>query len=293
MWMESVKRDFLAALSRRPEFEVVDGLDFRKAHVRNGNVWLNDRCFDDVNVFFWFGELDRGHSSYDLEVLDAIGGKTKVVNKAASMRIALDKLFTQLLLHRNGVPVPEFFAVSRENVEQIRDVVERKLLLLKPRTGSFGVGITKVANFDQLMDIIDYSEQRAHFLEEFIDYAPEDFIGVNVIGNTVVSGYAKELSKFRGWKVFDRHRRGGGMVAKAPSARQRQIALDVARITSLDILGVDIIHSTSGQDYVVDVNTFPGLYPDLNAEFGCDISELLVNVIASKVESFRAAPVLL
>jgi glutathione synthase/RimK-type ligase-like ATP-grasp enzyme len=283
MWMESLKADFLAALARQADYQVIDGLDFRQAHIRSGDVYLGDRNLAALDVFFWFGEIDRGHASYHLNVLDALGQRTRVVNGAGGQRIALDKLLTQLHLRRHGVPVPEFLAVSRDIVYDVRGLVERKPFLLKPRLGSFGVGITRVEGFDQLVDIIDYSEQPAHFLEELIDSTPEGFIGVNVIGDTVVSGYGKEPSAFHGWKVFDRGRRGGHMVPRRPSPEQEQIAQKVARVTGLDLLGVDIVRSREGRDYVVDVNTFPGLYPSLNAHFGHDVAQLCVDVIARKL----------
>src|SRR5262245_8615837 len=291
MWMESLKADFLAALARNLDCEVIDGLDFRRAHIRNGDVYCGDVNFADLDVFFWFGELDRGHASYHIDMLDAIGRKTRVVNDAHALRIALDKLVTQLYLHRHGVSVPEFLAVSRDNVDDVRDVVERKPFILKPRLGSFGVGITRIVSFDQLVDIIDYSEHTAHFLEEFIESSPEDFIGVNVIGGTVVSSYGKEPSNFRGWKVFNRERRGGHMVPRVPSPEQERMALEVGRVTGLDILGVDIIRSASGQSYAIDVNSFPGLYPDLNTQFGYDVAQLCVGVIARKLEPARAITV--
>jgi ribosomal protein S6--L-glutamate ligase len=285
MWMESLKADFLKALRQRTDYEVIDGLDFRRAHIRNGDVYFQDVSFSNVDAFFWFGELDRHHASYHIDVLDAIGRKTEVVNGAHSLRIALDKLLTQLYLQQHGVPVPEFLAVSRENVNDVRDVIGRKPYILKPRLGSFGMGITRIDNFDQLVDIIDYSEQTAHFIEEFIDSPPENFIGINVIGGAVVSSYGKEATSFRGWKVFDRERRGGHMLPRVPSPEQERIALEVARATGLDILGVDIIKSSTGQNYVVDVNTFPGLYPDLNAQFGCDVAQLCADVVARKLEA--------
>jgi glutathione synthase/RimK-type ligase-like ATP-grasp enzyme len=289
MWMESLKADFLANLALNTDYKVIDDLDFRRGHIRNGDVYIGDINFADIDVYFWFGELDRRHTSYHIDVLEAIGQKTRVVNDATALRIALDKLITQLCLSRHGIPVPEFLAVSRDNVYDVRDIVERKPYIIKPRLGSFGVGITRVTSFDQLVDLIDYSEHTAHFLEEFIESSQEGFIGINVIGGTVVSSYGKEPGSFRGWKVFDRERRGGHMVLRVPSPEQERIALDVARVTGLDILGVDIIQSVTGQNYVIDVNTFPGLYPDLNRQFGSDVAQLCVEVIEQKLEPERVA----
>ena len=291
MWMDSLKAEFLSALTRDPECDVIDGLDFRQAHIVNGDVYSGDHNFADVDVFFWFGELDRGRASYDIDILEAIGLKTTVVNRAQPLRIALDKLLTQLHLRRHGIPVPEFYAFSRANVEQLRKVIDGRSFILKPRFGSFGVGITRVQDFDQLVDMIDYSEQTAHFLEELIDTSPEDFIGINVIGEDIVSSYGKQPSCFRSWKVFDRNRCGGGMVPREPSPEQRRIALEVARVVGLDVLGVDIIRSRQGQNYVIDVNSFPGLYPTLNAHFECDVPQLCADLVRTLRRSRAASQV--
>jgi ribosomal protein S6--L-glutamate ligase len=288
MWIEELKADFVATLRRNGDFEIIDGLDFRQAHINKGKVFLGDFNFADLDLFFWFGELDRGRASFHIDLLEAIGEQTIVINNAASLRLALDKLLTQLALSRNGIAVPDFFAVSRANVDQVEKLIERKPFILKPRLGTFGIGITRVTDYDHLVDILDYSEIDAHFLEECIDCAPEDFIGINIIGGQIVSCYGKELTKFRGWKVFDRDRKGGGMVLKTPLPEQVELALRVSQVTQLDMLGIDMVRSSSTKlSYVVDVNSFPGLYPSLNKASGHDVAQLFVDVIMRKLETQR------
>jgi glutathione synthase/RimK-type ligase-like ATP-grasp enzyme len=285
MWIEELKADFLAALRRTGDFDIVDGLDFRQAYINKGSVFLGDFNFADLDLFFWVGELDRGRGSFHIDLLEAIGEQTIVINDAASLRLALDKLLTQRALSRHGIAVPEYLAVSRTNVAQVEKLIEHKLFILKPRLGTFGIGITRVANFDHLVDILDYSEIDAHFLEECIDCAPEDFMGINIIGGQIVSCYGKERAKFRGWKVLDRDRKGGGMVPKTPLPEQAQLALEVSRAIPLDMLGVDIVRSTATRlSYVVDVNSFPGLYPTLNKCSGHDVAQLFVDLITRKLE---------
>jgi len=271
---------------------VIDGLDFRSAYIHHGRVMAGDLCFSDLDLYFWFGELDRGRSSFHIEVLDAIAEQTTVVNSAQALRVALDKLLTQRCLQRHGIPIPEFLLVSRENVDAIREHVDAKPYIIKPRLGSFGVGITRVEGHDQLVDLIDYSEGKSHFLEAYIESSPERFIGVNVVGDRVCSAYGKESSRFRGWKVMDRQRRGGGMFPREPSAVHQQLAIAAARATGLDLAGVDIIQSRTGQDYVVDVNPFPGLYPSIQDDevFVDRLVELLLSKLRSDASVARSAP---
>jgi hypothetical protein len=153
----------------------------------------------------------------------------------------------------------------------------------KPRLGSFGIGITSVVTHDELVDVVDYSEKDIHFLEEFIDTCPDGFIGINVIGRKVVCGYSKEPSKYRGWKIFDRDRRGGGMVPKKPTPEQERIALSVADAVGLDLFGVDMLTTKDGKNYVIDVNPFPGLYPELNGMTEAAVPQLLADLVLQKL----------
>jgi glutathione synthase/RimK-type ligase-like ATP-grasp enzyme len=287
MWLEEVKSDFLAALKRRPEYNVIDGLDFRRAYIHNGDVFVGNMNLATLDVYFWFGELDRSQSSFHIDILEAIGQKTIVINSAPALRIVLDKLKTQLHLAQHQIAVPDFIAVSRDNIEQVAESIGKKPFILKPRLGAFGVGITRVASYDELVDIVDYSGFDTHFLEEFVECTPNDFIGINLIDGIIVSSYGKAPSKFRNWKICDRDRRGGEMVVKLPSPEQARIATEVYRAIGLDILGVDILRSPSGRNFVVDVNSFPGLYPVLNVESEFDLAELLVNLIGRKLDKAR------
>jgi glutathione synthase/RimK-type ligase-like ATP-grasp enzyme len=280
MLLEGVQHQIVEELRSCPEVEVIEGLDFRRAHIRNGEVMIGDFRFSDLDLFFWFGEIIREYDSFDIHLLDAIAQRTIVMNSGAAVRIALDKLLTQLHLHRAGVPIPDFLVVSRENVGDACGAMNGRPYVAKPRLGSFGIGITSVASHDELVDVIDYSEKDIHFLEEFVEAGQEGFIGINVIGRHVVNGYAKEASKYRGWKIFDRYRRGGGVVPKRPTPDQERMALHVAESIGLDVLGVDILTTKEGKHYVIDVNPFPGLYPELN---GVAMPSLLVNVILQKL----------
>lgn len=289
MLLEEVKAHLLDAFAREPDVVLIDDLDFRRAHICNGKVFCNGVCFSDLDVFFWFGELDRGRDSFHIDVLDLIGRGTAVINAAAPLRTCLDKLQTQLCLTSAGIPVPDFIAFDADAVEHARAFMNGRAAVLKPRFGAFGIGITRVEDIDSLVDIVDYSGQGAHFLEEFICSPPENFIGINIVAGEIVSSYGKCPEKFRNWKVFDRARKGGGMVNKNPSDEQARIALATAEAIGLDVLGVDIIADRAGRNHVIDVNSFPGLYPNISRGGQVDLYASLVEMILQRGGGRRAA----
>lgn len=248
-----------------------------------GQFFLGDFCFSDLDLFFWFGEIDRNLDSYHIKVLETISKKTKVINNPKALKIGLDKYYSQSICKKKGVPTPKFFLVTNKNVNSVKKTIEKKQFIIKPRLGSFGSGIMKISDYQNLIDIMDYSNIDSHFLEEFIDYNPKDWIGINVIGGKIAYAYGKQASKFSDWKVFDRDRKGGKMILKTPLPEQKKIALAVGKATGLEIFGVDIIKSRKGKNYVIDVNTFPGLYPNMFSLEKIDGVKLFIDLLKSKL----------
>jgi glutathione synthase/RimK-type ligase-like ATP-grasp enzyme len=283
MWLEEFRKGFLNRLKKENGIEIVENLDFRKAVIKNGEAFLNDFCFSDLDLFFWFGEIDRSHESFHLEVLETIAKNTVVVNNPQALKTGLDKFCSQSALKKAGVSVPDFFLVSQDNPEPVRGAVEKKQFILKPRLGSFGSGIMKIRGFQNLVDIIDYSNEKTHFLEEFIEFDFKKWIGINVIGKRLAFSYGKKASEISGWKVFDRKRKGGRMLLRKPSPKQQKLAFQVQKATGLDVFGIDVIQNSEGKNFVVDVNTFPGLYPDMFKASKLDGAKMLVEMLKSKL----------
>jgi len=282
MWLERFRNDFVKELKKSKNLEVIEGLDFRNAMVKNGKAFIGDICLNCLDLFFWFGEIERSKESFHLEVLETIAKDTCVINNPESVRIGLDKFYSQLVLKKNSILVPEFYLVN-EMMENLEKEVKGRQFILKPRLGSFGMGIMKIKDFQNLIDIADYALLKSHFIEEFIEYEPDGWIGINVIGGKIAYSYGKQPSTISGWKVFDRKRKGGKMLLKKPTKEQEKIALKVGKVTGLDIYGVDLIKSTDGKNYVIDVNTFPGLYPEMFQKAGINGAKLIADFIKSRL----------
>ena len=291
MLLSAFQADIVRKLELTGKFDTLPDLDFRQATVHRGDVRLGNFSFRDLDVFFWFGELDRNLTGFHLCVLDALANHTRVFNGAAAQRLALDKYNTQLALERVGVSVPEFHLVTAANVEIMRDRFDQREYLLKPRLGSFGVGIVRVSTFEQLVDVIDYSPDTVHFVEEYVPCSPDTWIGVNVLGSQLAFGYTKDFAGGK-WKHLDRCRQGGRMRLRRPSAAQETVAVRVGHALGLDFYGVDMLTHPDGRDLVIDVNTFPGLYPAMFDEAGVDGAQLVVDMIEQRLEPLaRRRPV--
>ncbi|MCL6089053.1 MAG: hypothetical protein M1530_02710, partial [Candidatus Marsarchaeota archaeon] len=124
----------------------------------------------------------------------------------------------------------------------------------------------------------------AHYLEKLVPNDPATWIGVNVIGGKHAYSYRKGPESFHdGWKVMDRTRTGGKMLLARPTPVQMDIALKIAGLLGMSWVGVDFVTDRAGNPFVVDVNAFPGLYPDMFAQAKVDGPAMMANAVFSRL----------
>lgn len=286
MLLEPVRRDFLRHLQKHPKAELVEFADVRLASLRKDGAWLGEENLSALDGFVWLGEIGRDWKrEYNLEVLKAIERGCPLMNCTFGYQAAMDKLHTSSILASHGVPVPDFIALTRENAEAaVQEAQGWGSVLLKPRLGSYGIGIIKLDNPADLVDFADYAPAQVHFVERFVPNDPASWIGINVIGGKHAYSYRKGPESFHGgWKVFDRTSTGGKMLLAKPTEKQLGIALQVAKLFKMDWVGVDIITDSAGNHYVIDVNAFPGLYPEMFMQAGVDGTQMMAEAVLARI----------
>lgn len=283
IFLEVVGKAILEEL--RKYYDVVEDLDFRKASVISGKVFFEDFDSSRLDGYFWFSVINKDSDAHDILILEQLERNMPVINPSFGLKIGLDKFKTSSFLKAKGIPVPDFAFVNSSDEHAIAKIFRQwqGSVLAKPRFGGFGVGIFKADNSDQLIDLLDYSKINDCYVERFYENDMNDWIGVNMVGGKVLYCYGKESAKIKGYKVFDRLEAGGSMILKEPDDEQVKIALDVAEATSMDFFGIDIIKSREGKYLVIDMNTFPGIYPDmLNPEV---IAKSFIAMVKKKINT--------
>lgn len=287
MMLEEIKREVIENLRKDETIEIVEIKDLREEIIENGEI--QNEIFDKMQALIWFGEIGRDKKGeYNLEILRALENKMKVINPTKGYLTAMDKYQTGLFLAKNKIRAPKFMLFSKNEVEKAANTMKKwnTPILLKPRLGSYGVGIIKVEKTNDLLDITDYVETETHYVEEFIPNDPAKWIGVNIIGGKHAYSYSKEENCFRdGWKVSDRNKIGGKMILAKPTQDQLKIAQEIAAKMDLSWVGVDFITNGRDESFVVDVNTFPGLYPQMFDEAKVDGPKMITEAIFSKIDS--------
>jgi len=256
----------------------LEDLDFRNAIIKNNKVYLGDFCMSDLDHFVWMGMIDRSMDSYALEVLRVLEMNVKMHHSFAYFSLATDKFRAFSKLHNYGIPVSEMYLVNLNNYDHLKPLFEKNTYVLKPRRGSFGVGIIKINNYNQLRDTLEYNNKKSYYLEKFYPNDLADWTGVTVINGTLIYGFRKKTNKIKGWKIYDKDSIGGGTDYVKPNKEIEEIALKIGEVLDSNYYGLDFIKTAEGYK-VVDINNGPGIYYDFIEKLNIPIAELFFKML--------------
>ena len=126
------------------------------------------------------------HSTAGLE-----GMGVNVINCLNTGIFAGNKLFTHMLLKKQGIPTP--FATVSFSKEAALESLEKHGYpqIIKPTVGSWGRMVSKINDTDSAEGIIESREKmypiyQIHYLEEFVQRPPRDIRAI-VVGDKVVA----------------------------------------------------------------------------------------------------------
>lgn len=280
-----LRSEILAALDALPGIDWTHDLNFRRAMIRNGEVFCGDVCLSALDAFVWYCEVDRSPASFDQDVLRTLARTTKVIRDPAAFLQAVDKYQAHLCLRDAGLRVPDFVLFDHRAPDAMTAVLETwGAAVLKPRLGGWGKGVTLVDHPGQLRDIVDYvgaaGARPSFFLER---YCPNDlsrWVSVLLIGGEIVYAYRKLASKHVELlagraKILDQDERGGEVALVALSEltpEHATLALAADRALGCGLIGFDMLWTDDGP-VIIDENTSPGHYADLFAQAGISAAE--------------------
>lgn len=197
-----------------------------------------------------------------------------VYNDARAIERSVDKAMTSLLLKLHGVQTPATWvteSAQQARAHLIRETAHGQQVVLKPLFGSQGAGLMKLKAPGDLPPPEDY--QQVYYLQRFIDSGEGAWHDWRVL---VVGGVARAAMLRRGISWINNVAQGASCESAALQSELCELAQRAASALEMDYAGVDLIRSTSGELYVIEVNGVPA-WKGLQSVCDVSIAQLLAD----------------
>jgi len=176
-----------------------------------------------------------------------------LLNPPGAIERTVDKFYTSALLEKAGLPTPRTVVAERLDAamaafESMGDVI------VKPLFGSNGRGMVRVDDEEIAYRVFKALElERAvYYVQQALPHAGRD-IRAFVVGERVVAAAWRAAD---GWRT-NVARGASTRKAELPPAWQ-ELSLRAARAVGAEYAGVDLLPTTAGEVFVLEVNGIPG-----------------------------------
>jgi len=207
------------------------------------------------------------------------------LNESVAIARARDKLRSLQLLSRKGIGLPiTGFAHAPDDVRDLIKMVGGAPLVIKLLEGTQGIGVVLAETQQAAESVVQaFMGLQANILvQEYIKEAGGADIRCFVMGDKVVASMKRQAKpgEFRS----NLHRGGTASLTRI-TPEERSIAVRAARITGLNVAGVDLLRSNHGS-VVMEVNSSPGL-EGIEGTTQKDIAGMMIEFVEKNAEGGR------
>ncbi len=234
------------------DFDIIIHKEGRKSIHYLGNYATLPDCF--------IPRMGSGSTYFGLAVTRHLENQgILVLNTAASIDLAKDKLASLQILLNNNIPTPKtMLAKFPVDIETIEKEFQYPIVM-KVVSGSFGKGVFMCESREKLQDAMDLMEASKNpnvniILQEFVSSSQGRDIRVIVIGGRAIGAMLRKSQDGSFKANFSK----GGTVEPFPlNPAVEWLAVESTRVLGLEIAGVDLLFD--GDNYkVCEVNSAPG-----------------------------------
>lgn len=213
--------------------------------------------------------------------------------------VAMDKITSKRLFEQAGIATPEFMVLNKETDSVEKKTIKKKIkenfslpIVIKPAVegSSLGLSITK-----EEKNILSDIEQAFEYDEEILieEYIPGQEITVGILGNKDVEALPViEIRPRNGVYDYEAKYTKGATEFVIPAdleervyQQAQKLSLQAHQILNCQgVSRVDLRVAPTGEVYVLEVNTIPGmtetsLLPQAAAEMGLSFPELVEQIL--------------
>jgi ribosomal protein S6--L-glutamate ligase len=180
------------------------------------------------------------------------------LNESVAITRSRDKLRSLQLLARKGIGLPVTgFAHSPDDIQDMMKMVGGAPSVIKLLEGTQGIGVVLAETKKAAESVIEaFRGLKTNILiQEFIKESGGTDIRCFVVGGRVVAAMKRQGAE---GEFRSNIHRGGSATLVRLTPEERSTAVRAAKITGLNVCGVDILRSNHGP-LVMEVNSSPGL----------------------------------
>ena len=132
-----------------------------------------------------------------------------------------------------------------------------------------------------LLPFLDQTNIQHFYIERFVNYDITDY-RIDIVDGEYVGCYGRQAPA-DDWKTNVTS--GGKVIVREPNDELVNIAIKAAKVTGLEIAGVDIIYDREQEEYVVlEVNGIPAFATPEQEAMGLNFNDLKIEKVVSLIE---------
>ncbi len=263
--------------------EVIPNINLRDAIAKNGHIIWNDIKLDKLDLFFSYNAGEQ--TQYQVYLYKALNKVIPMINSFEAFELSEDKFQTSFLLRKNKIQTADYKLCHRDDTFRLNEIIKKwDKMVYKPTDGWGGVGLTKIENqetLDMLLPFLNQMDLRYFYVEKFINYDNTDF-RVDIVDGKFIGCYGRKAGG-TDWRTNVTS--GGSVFLREANDDVINLAIKAAKVTGLDIAGVDIIYDRVKEEYVVlEVNGIPAFATPEQEELGLDFNDKKIELIVDLID---------
>jgi len=276
------------------DINTISDLDLNRAIVSNGAILcdaygdITYNLKESIDLFFSYNASEQ--TAYQIYLYQSLNKLIPTINNYEALMITEDKFQTAFYLKNNGVPTADYEFFHQENYLHLEKVLNKwESMVCKPLNGWGGVGLTKIDSSLQLSilkEILSQLDLKKIYIEKFINYDNTDY-RIDLVDGEYIACYGRKARQ-GDWKTNITS--GGSIFLREPEDEVVNLAKKAAKLTGLEIAGVDIIYDREKQEYIVlEINGIPAFATPEQERLGLDFNDKKINKIVELIDKKTAA----
>ena len=289
MWMyqngggAEIEQTMINALKER-NINTIPDLYLKYALAKNGSIICNNVIMEELDLFFSYNAGEQ--TQYQVYLYETLNDYIPIINNFKSFQITEDKFKTSHLLNRNGITTAQYKLCHRNDSHQLKSIFKEwgGKFVYKPTDGWGGMGLVKIENeaaLDMILPFLNQTDIRCFYVERFIKNDNKDY-RIDIVDGEFISCYGREAPS-NSWKTNITS--GGQIILREPNDEIVNLAIKAAKITGLEIAGVDILYDMEKEEYIVlEVNGIPAFATPEQEKLGLDFNQKKIDAIVNLIE---------